>query len=501
VLQGAVPTKDDVDGGVETEDEVLDFEDDEEEEEEVEDQTIDCPASWISHVELTPQQYESKCPNGKKTILYKKALLEKYAPYLLPDGLVARLMVYEDLEHTKLLRTEEWYANRADKLDHKIDDDEYITENFVEGRPCGLKTHRYKKSDSGPFGERDMIFYNDIRVDGLKVRRGNATEMMEEFIDREDRRYFRRVVFGKAVKKSDLNDAMQRPILKITEKFHRNPEVDANEDLSVRVFVVADDKITLTYHRHDETITASTREFYKPSVSEEKDGCVPWNNDMTVAYQVLHPKAKKPSKKVVPIYQGLLDLIETEQKTIKNVRMSEDETYDILQERIEQMLANELNISVYDTDRNEKAKHHRLEQERIAEEEKNKKNNQDMDYLAPFLAQIGCTVDKLTSAQAFKLKEDCLTDLKQRLIDKANLIQLRFEKETSELHKRQQDYQHKQVAMTKEDEEEYFNYCSEAMFRIHILEMRLNRHKQTAPNKYMAMEQKLRTDPRLSNLL
>ena len=48
-------------------------------------------------------------------------------------------------------------------------------------------------------------------------------------------------------------------------------------------------------------------------------------------------------------------------------------------------------------------------------------------------------------------------------------------KETAELHKRQQEYQQKQVAMTKDDEEEYFNYCSEAMFRIHILEMRLNR--------------------------
>jgi len=30
--------------------------------------------------------------------------------------------------------------------------------------------------------------------------------------------------------------------------------------------------------------------------------------------------------------------------------------------------------------------------------------------------------------------------------------------------------------MTKEDEEEYLNYCSEAMFRIHILEQRLNRY-------------------------
>jgi len=30
--------------------------------------------------------------------------------------------------------------------------------------------------------------------------------------------------------------------------------------------------------------------------------------------------------------------------------------------------------------------------------------------------------------------------------------------------------------MTKEDEEDYLNFCSEAMFRIHILELRLNRY-------------------------
>ena len=33
--------------------------------------------------------------------------------------------------------------------------------------------------------------------------------------------------------------------------------------------------------------------------------------------------------------------------------------------------------------------------------------------------------------------------------------------------------------MTKEDEEEYLNFCSEAMFRIHILEQRLNRYLST----------------------
>jgi hypothetical protein len=56
-----------------------------------------------------------------------------------------------------------------------------------------------------------------------------------------------------------------------------------------------------------------------------------------------------------------------------------------------------------------------------------RKQEMEIDYLAPFLAQMG-DPEKISRPQAYKLKEDCLADLKQRLIDKANLIQARFEK-------------------------------------------------------------------------
>lgn len=48
--------------------------------------------------------------------------------------------------------------------------------------------------------------------------------------------------------------------------------------------------------------------------------------------------------------------------------------------------------------------------------------------------------------------------------------------ETAELQKKQAWYQQNQVSMQKDDEEEYLSYCSEAMFRIHILELRLQRY-------------------------
>jgi len=59
------------------------------------------------------------------------------------------------------------------------------------------------------------------------------------------------------------------------------------------------------------------------------------------------------------------------------------------------------------------------------------REEKEIDYLQPFLEQlnIGDTKGaKLTRDQALKLRDDCLSDFKQRLVDRANLIQARFDK-------------------------------------------------------------------------
>ena len=39
---------------------------------------------------------QRRCPQGKKTILYKQAKYEIFAEYLMQDGMVARLTEYAD---------------------------------------------------------------------------------------------------------------------------------------------------------------------------------------------------------------------------------------------------------------------------------------------------------------------------------------------------------------------------------------------------------------------
>ena len=50
------------------------------------------------------------------------------------------------------------------------------------------------------------------------------------------------------------------------------------------------------------------------------------------------------------------------------------------------------------------------------------------DYMAPFLAMMGHPdVDELSVEQAYRLRELCLTDYKQQLVHRAELIHARFE--------------------------------------------------------------------------
>lgn len=66
----------------------------------------------------------------------------------------------------------------------------------------------------------------------------------------------------------------------------------------------------------------------------------------------------------------------------------------------------------------------------------------EMDYLGPYLARLGNPV-YLNKTEALQVREDCLTDFKQKLVDRANCILESFEKSSEEL--KQKQAQHAQV--------------------------------------------------------
>ncbi|XP_065069130.1 dynein regulatory complex subunit 7-like [Rhopilema esculentum] len=473
--------------------------DDEDEEEEGEAQ-VDLPPSWVDKIEITSKEFHTRCPNGKKTVIYKKAKLEKFAEYLNRDGLVIRLSIYNDNELKELQEVKEYYKNREDKLESRthIIATGQILESFLPGRQLSLKEHVYKASSPGPESDRIMHFYSNARVDGLVKREETPVSLSEYFENREDFLSYRHALFGKRVKKFGPQAANNRPIAKMTERFERDPSMPANENVRERTFAVSEDRIALLYHLENKRITSSTREFIKPpNYSSEKGTPLQLTPDATTAFQV-DPYATDP--KELDIYNMMVNLLEAEKLCNDKIRESEEEVREILDARMTEESVSKLTVSVYDTERNEKAKQRRTEMERKQREEEMRKRDMELDYLAPFLSRIG-DPKTLSKPDAVKIREECLQDLKQRLIEKANLIQARFEKETQDLQKKQTWYQQNQMNMTKEDEEDYLNFCSEAMFRIHILELRLSRHKEMAPQKYMQLDEKLRNDHRLRDFL
>ena len=133
----------------------------------------------------------------------------------------------------------------------------------------------------------------------------------------------------------------------------------------------------------------------------------------------------------------------------------------------------QLTVSIYDTVRNAA---------KIAsnEDEQANKNKEDVnkaavvDYLSPFLVNIS-NANNFSREEAIQIRDNCLKALKERLIEKAQIIQARNDAETAAYQRRQLEFQRRQDTMTAEEHEEYRNFCNDALFRIHILERRLNK--------------------------
>ena len=142
-------------------------------------------------------------------------------------------------------------------------------------------------------------------------------------------------------------------------------------------------------------------------------------------------------------------------------------------------------------------------------EEEQEVDVRQVDYLTPFLSSIAEPKSSTAAGgggagvgrdEAQKARDACLKALKDRLLERANIIQTRLDEENAQLAKRQAAFQRSQRDHDQGGDEEFERFCSEAMFRIRILESRLQRHEETALQKYADMDRKLHNDPRLAVL-
>lgn len=103
---------------------------------------LDMPFSWVKQLHVSTADFMERFPESQKTIHYKKAVLERFAPYLNENGLISRLTRYDNIYYKKPMSRWETYANRQDLLEMvKIDFNTSKIEEFLpKGRADALRS-------------------------------------------------------------------------------------------------------------------------------------------------------------------------------------------------------------------------------------------------------------------------------------------------------------------------------------------------------------------------
>ena len=117
------------------------------------------------------------------------------------------------------------------------------------------------------------------------------------------------------------------------------------------------------------------------------------------------------------------------------------------------------------------------------------------DYLSPFLLLVKDPNNIAVSEADVQVRDACLKTLKERLLERANIMQARLNEENAKLSQAQDEYQQGKIP-----QEQFEQLCSDVTFRIKILERRLSEHEDSAIAKYKALKKRLDADERLAVL-
>lgn len=448
---------------------------------------LDLPKSWVDKIVLSHDIYQKKYYNMKENCtLFKKAKLEQYAENVQYQGIVSRLTIYRDRDRTIPIECREYFKNRKDKLDYRI---RYplegkVHEHFLSGRPGDALKDRIEWLGR----RRELQFYTSARADGLERKvEALRQKCVYHYADRDDLLIYRSVTLSQDKEQFTAKNTYTIPngsqgellILKMAEKFQRGRTLSEAQVPQKRTFLAREGTIRVKYHYTPGNISASSRIYSRTP-------------NTPVEIIDADPTARRPKDSILEKEQQRM--LQLEKECYSAVRHSEMETQELLKLRKREEGNIILEANIFDMARanasDEKFR------DRTSDNEKETAASVS-DYLTPFLQHV-VDLDKITREEAHRARDQCLKALKDRLLERANIIQARLDDENAQLAKKQAAFQRSQREHDQGTDEEFEKYCSDAMFRISILEQRLTRHEEAALQKYSDLDQRLHRDPRLA---
>eukprot|EP01147_Barroeca_monosierra_P005095 gene5095-6989_t len=467
--------------------------------------SVDLPVSWVSKLSISPQDFELRCPSGIRRIQLANEKVEIFADYLNEDGLVKRVKHYESEELKSVVSITHIYRHRKDMLLKYIYYSQTETDPprhdyiYSSGHPFHVHRHCFSE-EAVPV--RRITFYHGARVDGLLERFEDRNTITETYRNRQDKLIMRQATFpdlfenkpGRRKRKVNINvERKPEDIEVMTETYQRTPLIPAHKDIDEIVY--NSDAIQLRFHRGEGNISSSTLELEKPRTSDKQE-VEPITDDYVDLYT---PESSSRKPKNFELHAMLQKCLRMEKACLKSLGLSMRETKQICEHLQDHQEHVELEISFYDTVRNEKLRSERALQELEAKNEAIQRAKQAEDYLAPYLVRLE-NPDNIDEVTASWLKDQVMDDFTAQLKTRFNLIEVECNREAKELEGRTNWFRQNQPSLSEEEEREFAKYRNEALFRMNVLQKRLAQHKERTPLLSMQMEQRLRTDPRLAAL-
>eukprot|EP00904_Undaria_pinnatifida_P000051 jgi/Undpi1/10046/HiC_scaffold_28.g12500.m1 len=516
---------------------------------------LDIPPSWVRKLTLDRDVTELRYPpRGRRTIMYRRTKAELFAKNVHGEGTTMKLTLYKDPRCTIEKEIREVFVNRADRLYSRI---RYPLEGKVSElfRPGRVNALRNLVTWSGR--RRELYFFLEARLDGLVSRKEDiGKKVIQTMQGRTDRLTYRSVNVmptEEAAAKGlpsvyilpGTDGAGDSVVYKMTEKFERKAGVPAERDVAKRSYYLAEGRIRTLYHYPDGDVTRARKMHFKDN---RAIGNAAFAYDLDGGAKKLGAGGAGGAGAGAGVGGGaaagaaggggeaansghgggtgatgsggggggggdeggaagggggvgaeetLQDAIMAEKDCFTEARHVHMEMAELIKLRQRQEEEVSLERPVFET-----ARERRAEQEKISEQMAHEEEDVDLhqvDYLTPFLQHVP-DIRSVSAADAQRARDACLKALKDRLLERANIINSRLNEETSALAKKQAAFQRNQRDNDANAEEEFEIFCSEAMFRIQVLEQRLVQHEESALKKYADVDAKLASDPRLRAL-
>lgn len=447
--------------------------------------TLDPPPAWAKEVVVDRSMYLNRYPpNGKRTVNYLRAKVDYYARTTHPQAMVMRMVLYLDNSRKLVSEIHEWFESRRDKMYKRA---RYVIQGYF--------TEFYQPGSSGEIkqwteypGKKIFVdYYVKGRPDFLRRREEYVGHRVKEFYQgRNDRLNYMSVHFSSEKLSVEPRAGMyelsggtlakELYISKMVQCYDPDPANNTGTAVSRRSYFIVDGKVVTEFH-------------YAPSKVTRK---------MKV---YVHPRAGMVNAAINDDHadnddtDGAQEVNQMERECYNFIRKNFELNANLLRVRaeVEGDVGQERTVFEIALDRAKNG-----DMGTMGPEGSTDNDAKAVDYLTPFLRHLKET-SKLSREDAIEVRQACLDSLKNRLVERANIIQSRLNDENTKLAKKQEKFQRSQRDGDVSTEE-YEKYCTEAMFRIQILEQRLVQHEEAALKKFAELDLKLANDPRLRAL-